>query len=102
MSMWRWRKVRRAAIDQKLRDQFELLGEDVLAHGLGAGVQSQKAEPLDTLLKQNHKEIVLWLQERRDIAERHADRLETVEWAILIAVIIGVIADLAIVAHEMK
>jgi hypothetical protein len=90
---WQWREVRRAAIDHKLREQFELFGEDVLAHGLAAGVLSQKSEPLDTLLKHNHREIVLWLQERRDIAERHENRIETVEKWILVFVAVGVVVE---------
>jgi hypothetical protein len=31
-----WRKVRRANISPELRAQFEVFGEDVLAHGVGA------------------------------------------------------------------
>jgi hypothetical protein len=95
MSVWRWRKVRRAVIDEKLRDQFELLGEDVLANGLAAGVHSQKSEPLDTLLKQNHQEIVLWLRERRDEEAKREDRLEAVECAILVFVVLGVAVEFA-------
>jgi hypothetical protein len=40
-----------------------------------------------------------WLQQRRDIAERHAHRLKIVERAILIVVICGVVADLILLAH---
>jgi hypothetical protein len=31
---------------------------------------------LDKLLREKRQEILEWLQERRDIAERHANRLE--------------------------
>ena len=34
-----------------------------------------------------------WLTERGDSREQHEQRVETVEWAILIFVILGVIAD---------
>jgi hypothetical protein len=43
-----------------------------------------------------------WLTERQDIHERREDRLETAEWAILIFVIVGVLADIAIVLHELR
>src|SRR5260370_30434123 len=93
--MWWWRKVRLATIDTKLRDQFELFGEDVLAHALAIGAISTEQGPLVPLLKEHRSEMMAWLQERRDIAERHADRLETVEWAILIFVVLGVIVESA-------
>jgi hypothetical protein len=53
------------------------------------------------LSRMKRSEILAWLQERRDVSKRHEDRLETVGWAILIAVVIGVVADVAIVAHEI-
>src|SRR6266404_3435413 len=69
-----WRKVRRANISPELRAQFEVFGEDVLAHGVGAGELSSKEAELDKLLRESHREIVEWLQERRDDRERR-DRL---------------------------
>jgi hypothetical protein len=45
------------------------------------------------LSRMKRPEVLAWLQERRDIATRHEDRLETVEWAILIFVTVGVILD---------
>jgi hypothetical protein len=101
MLMWWWRKVNRANIAAELRDRFELYGEVVLANAVGAGEHSSKGPELNALLKERQTEIVEWLREKRDEADRHADRLETVEWAILVAVIVGVVADLAIVAHEI-
>jgi hypothetical protein len=99
--MWWWRKIRKANIPDELRDRFELFGQDVMAHAIGAGEHSSKGVELDGLLRQNRAEILEWLREKRDEAAQHADRLETVEWAILIFVVIGVAADLAIVAHEI-
>ena len=69
-----WRKVRRANISPELRAQFEVFGEDVLAHGVGACELSSKEAELDKLLRERHREIVEWLQERRDDRERR-DRL---------------------------
>ena len=100
--MWWWRKVRRATIPDKLREQFELFGKDVLAHALAVGPYTMaQGELLVGLLRDHHGDIMDWLREKRDDDALHADRVETVEWAILIAVIIGVAADLAIVAHEI-
>ena len=45
-------------------------------------------------------EIMAWLKERADMAARREDRLETVEWAILVFAIAGVATDVAVVAHE--
>jgi hypothetical protein len=53
-------------------------------------------------LNQNWREALAWLTERRDIHERKEDRLETVEWAILVFVIVGVLADILIVVHELR
>jgi hypothetical protein len=99
--MWWWRKIHHANIPDELRTQFELFGEDVLAHAIGAGEHSSKGAELNELLRQKRDEILEWLREKRSEAARHDDRVETVEWAILIFVVIGVVADLAIVAHEI-
>jgi hypothetical protein len=45
------------------------------------------------VLNESWQEALAWLT-RRDIQERREDRRETVEWAILIWVIMGVIADI--------
>lgn len=100
--MWWWRKVRHARLPQELRDRFEVYGETVLALMLTTGqpnVSFQGVELLD-LVRQKRSEIVAWLQERRDLAERREQRLETSEWAILIFVVAGVITDAGIFAHE--
>jgi hypothetical protein len=99
--MWWWRKVRRANIPAELRERFELYGETLMALAIESGDAIRIGVELAGLGQTKRSEIVEWLRERRDIAEHHQDRLETVEWAILIAVVIGVAADLAIVAHEM-
>jgi hypothetical protein len=41
--------------------------------------------------QQKRQEIVEWLRERRDAAALHEDRVETVEWAILVFVVLGVV-----------
>lgn len=37
-----------------------------------------------------------WLTERADLRERREDRIEMVEWAVLIFVVLGVIVDIAL------
>jgi len=88
-----WRKVRRANIPDELRAWFELFGEDVLAHALGAGAYSSKGAELERLLETSRSEMLAWLQERRDLAERHAQRMATVQAAILIFIFLGVVVD---------
>jgi hypothetical protein len=99
--MWWWRKVRRATIPAELRERFELYGETLMALAIESGDATRIGAELAGLGQQKRQEIVEWLRERRDLEECHEDRLETVEWAILIFVAIGVLADLAIVAHEI-
>ena len=53
--------------------------------------------PMYTLLHADRHHTLAWLTERRDIHERREDRLETVEWAILVWVVLGVIADIILV-----
>jgi hypothetical protein len=43
--------------------------------------------------QREHQAALDWLTERQDIHERGEDRLETVEWAILIFVVVGVIVE---------
>jgi hypothetical protein len=98
--MWWWHKVRRANISQELRERFEFYGETVIAlvtEGAKVGGGSELMQ-----LSLNHgPEIAAWLKERRDLHARREDRLETVEWAILIFVVVGVVADVLIVMHEL-
>jgi hypothetical protein len=90
--MWWWRKVRRANIAQEERDKFERYGETVVA--MGIAMHLDKMPGLEPLV------AAAWLTERADLAERREDRLETVEWAVLIFVVVGVIADIFLVLHR--
>jgi hypothetical protein len=95
--MWWWRKVRKANIPEQLRTSFERYGEDVLAHAVAIGaVSAGQGHELIELLQGKKQQIFDWLTERRDIHERREQRLETAEWAILIWVVVGVIADITI------
>jgi hypothetical protein len=99
--MWWWHRIRRAEIPLELRERFELFGETLLAFAIMSGDANAMGLELAGLGQMKRQEIVDWLRERRDVGARDEDRLETLEWAILIFVVIGVVADLAIVAHEI-
>jgi len=45
---------------------------------------------------------IAWLTERGDLQEQREQRLETLEWGILIFVIVGVILDALLVFHEFS
>jgi hypothetical protein len=94
--MWWWTKVRKANIPDDIRAMFQGYGETMITLVLA----TRKHEDYGDLSK-HWPEAALWLRERQDIHARREDRLETVEWAILIFVIVGVLADIAIVAHEI-
>jgi hypothetical protein len=42
-----------------------------------------------------------WLTERADSHERREQRLETIEWAILIFVVLAVIVDVVLLCHQL-
>lgn|SRR5487761_956342 len=94
--MWWWRKVRYAEIPEELRDRFELFGEDVLAQAVSSAQWNSIVQGVELigLIQQKRREIMAWLRERRDLAERREQRVETLEWAILIFVGIEVLHDL--------
>jgi hypothetical protein len=94
--MWWWTKVRKADIPDDVRAIFQGYGENIIATVL-ATRQHKDYGDLNIYLA----EAILWLRERHDVHARREDRLETVEWAILIFVVVGVLADVAIVAHEV-
>jgi hypothetical protein len=99
--MWWWRRVRKADIPKADRDLFERFGEHVIASVLTGGF-NPRSEALRSLYSDEgripHAED--WLTERGDAAARHEQRVETVEWAILIFVVLGVLADLGLLFHE--
>jgi hypothetical protein len=92
--------VRKAAIDAKLREQFELFGKEVVALTLGLGQmpagqflatsspQSRSTDAQITIFK-NQPAAVQWLQEKRDEVERY----QTVTLVLLIVTtLIAVVA----------
>jgi hypothetical protein len=97
-----WRKVRRANIPQHARDAFERFGETIIANALTLAFQPADPELNQIVFNKGQwrEHAISWLTERRDIAERKEQRVEFVEWAILVFVIFGVIADALLVLHE--
>jgi hypothetical protein len=93
LRLWWWHKVRPANIPQELRARFELFGETLMALAIESGDANRIGVELAALGQQKRQEIVEWLRECRDIEAQHQDRLETVEWAILIFVVLGVIVE---------
>jgi hypothetical protein len=100
--MWWWRKIRRATIPQEDRDLFESLGETVIALMLTSGYGPSLDELRSVYYnKETLAKAVPWLTERSDLRERREDRVETVEWAVLVFVVLGVVADFALVASRL-
>jgi hypothetical protein len=89
-----------------MRDDFERYGSQVIALALGLGVLpiggmggGHPTHALQTVVL-HQADAAAWLTEKRDEEERDKTRTEFIEWAILIFVVVGVIADIAIAGHE--
>ena len=91
--MWWWRKVKHAKLAPELRRKFEIYGDDVVAQAVANPDIVRGTGNLPALIRTNYALAVDWLGERLDIHERREDRLETLEWAILIFVVVGVIVE---------
>ena len=93
LRLWWWQKVRRANIPSDLREQFEYYGERVMTLAIETGDPDRVGSELADLSKHKRSEIIAWLQERRDLAAQQEDRLETVEWALLLFVFVSVVLE---------
>jgi hypothetical protein len=90
-------KIRKANIPDDQRDVFERFGEFVIGSVLTGGFRPahpQLTQLYSDLRTQNNARD--WLTERDDLKNQHEWRLEIVEWAIFIFVVVGVILDLLI------
>jgi len=101
--MWWWREVRRAQINEKLREAFDELGYYVVTNCIGNNMPPAAGVAISLGLndKQTKQAAVAWIREHIDREERHEQRLETVEWAILIFVGIEVLHDLPSIINWM-
>jgi hypothetical protein len=99
--MWWWRKVRKAQIKPSERELFERHGETVVALLLAA---DRSSHPSNTVtfgrITASADDVTAWLVERADIHERREQRLEMVEWAVLIFVVFGVIVDILLLVQR--
>jgi hypothetical protein len=95
-------RIRKAQIRDDVRDQLELLGENVVALALGLGAMQgaggfgPATAPTKAMMivYQFQDAATQWLREKRDQAERHATRLEICEWAILLFVGLSVALEM--------
>jgi hypothetical protein len=91
---WWWHKIRHTDIPADVRQAFEETGPFAMSAELGANYPPAKAILRDKYADGKIKEYGhAWMRERYDRDERHGDRLETLEWAILIFVMLGVIVE---------
>lgn len=98
MSMFRLR-VRKANIDPKLRDDFELFGKDVIAYtlgmfqmstpGLGGGASSPTYAQQRVFL--NQSPAMRWLQEKRDEDELHQTVTLGLEISITVLIVVEIV-----------
>lgn len=102
MRMWWWVEVRKANISRADRDLFERYGEAVIGSVLAGGF-NPIAPDLRMILPGDGPgklaEAGDWLTECHDSQEQREDRFETVEWAILVFVVLAVIIDLLLLFH---
>jgi hypothetical protein len=87
-----------------LRDLFELNGEQVITLALALGAAQTSSGIGGGMIKPTHAMMLMdanedaardRLREKREIAECHATRIEILEWAILVFVVLGTISETA-------
>jgi len=92
--LWWWQKVRRADIAPDLRERFEFYGERLMTLAIESHDPNRIGAELSDLGQNKRTEIIAWLQERRDLTVQQEDRLETVEWALLMFVFVSVVLEI--------
>ena len=95
LRLWWWTKVRKADIPDDIRKIFEGYGETMLMLVLATRKHEDYGD-----LTQYWPQAVLWLRECQDKHALREDRLETVEWAILLFVAFSLVTDIGILIHE--
>jgi hypothetical protein len=96
-----YRKVRKADIPKERRDLFESCGETVVQLTVTSGHAPASKDLQDIYNNVEHARSYAegWLTEMGDRRANKEWRLEFVEWAILIFVIVGVFADFSLAFH---
>jgi hypothetical protein len=97
--LWWWPKVRIANIPKASRDLFERFGETVIGLVLAGGYTPRHPDLVQ--IYQNQDGTLLaqasdWLTERGDLRELRDQRLETVEWGLLILTFVGIMVAVAL------
>ncbi len=103
LRLWWWREIRRASISKSSRDIFERFGEAVIGIVLAGNLQPRAPE-LQKLygdMGPTLKDATAWLTERGDSQEQREQRMETVEWAVLMFVVLGVIVEGVQLFHRL-
>lgn len=100
MRLWWWRKVRVANISREDRDLFERFGEAVVGTVVAGGFnprheELQKVYTDPTVLAN----AAAWLTERGDLREQREQRLETVEWAVLVLTVLATLVALHLIGR---
>lgn len=100
--MWWWQKIRPAKIPEADRRDFERFGETVVGYAVLFGDRFPTSSPLYRVYTdyQTKTNAMDWLAERAHANARREERVEAVEWAVLIFVAVGVVADILLVLHH--
>jgi hypothetical protein len=90
-------KLRKAKVPPETRDIFERLGEAGIQLTIASGF-NPRSEGLREIYgkPETLQHAEQWLTERADLHARYEWRLERLEWAILLFVVVGVFADFAL------
>jgi hypothetical protein len=97
-----WKPIRRADIPATERELLERYGPDVIRLTLLAGWHPAWPELTPLYKDKDFKtRAATWLTEKRDEDARREDRLETVEWAILLLVLLEVLHDFSWLWHAI-
>lgn len=97
-------KVRPAKIEARLRDMFEQAGVETVRTLVFIATVNREGLPEAwkqiSVPSEERNAALEWLTEKADIAERKEQRVELIEWAILVFVILGVVTDVLLLIHE--
>jgi hypothetical protein len=96
-----YRSVRTADIPKDHRDLFERYGETVIQLTITSGHNPASTDLVPVYNDYHHarSHAEAWLSEMGDRRANKEWRLEFVDWAILIFVIVGVFADFSLAFH---
>ena len=100
--MFGYPKLRKAIIPPDEREVLERMGETVIQLTLASGFNPRLRELISIYgndARMAHAQQ--WLTEKAEVRARHEWRMERVEWAVLIFVFVGVVADCVLAFHGL-